>query len=348
MEASITAPRAGTVARTAIGPVQQVEGGDLLLVRIASRRAGRVDCSKVALLHRLEQGHLAAIPATAPGPVRRRHGSGRWPRDADHRRAGRGAADRGAAVGDAADVGPGAGGAVQRAHRRSGPGRRRGARPVRRVGGARAGGALAGGRARAVRRVGPAGRRGAAAQRRRARPARGHGPGRVRRRGAGRARGPGLRRRAGRSAVRRPGRGGRGLARGRVRARLAGADAVVVVERGRGGAFPWPAPLVALRERRYGDTVLHTGVVEEAVRTTHATTGTRRHRRGSVAPHEARRLPRFLRPGHQRAPRHRRPRGRAVRRGRRGRAGEQEQAQPVHRRGADRHARGGHRARSPT
>ena len=32
MEASITAPRAGTVARTAIGAVQQVEGGDLLLV----------------------------------------------------------------------------------------------------------------------------------------------------------------------------------------------------------------------------------------------------------------------------------------------------------------------------
>jgi pyruvate carboxylase len=32
MEASITAPRAGTVARTAIGRVQQVEGGDLLLV----------------------------------------------------------------------------------------------------------------------------------------------------------------------------------------------------------------------------------------------------------------------------------------------------------------------------
>ena len=31
MEASITAPRAGTVARTAIEPVQQVEGGDLLL-----------------------------------------------------------------------------------------------------------------------------------------------------------------------------------------------------------------------------------------------------------------------------------------------------------------------------
>jgi 16S rRNA (guanine966-N2)-methyltransferase len=38
-------------------------------------------------------------------------------------------------------------------------------------------------------------------------------------------------------------------------------DAVVVVERGRGAAFPWPAPMVALRERRYGDTVLHVGVV---------------------------------------------------------------------------------------
>jgi 16S rRNA (guanine966-N2)-methyltransferase len=36
-------------------------------------------------------------------------------------------------------------------------------------------------------------------------------------------------------------------------------DAVVVVERGRGPAFPWPAPLFAVRERRYGDTVLHVG-----------------------------------------------------------------------------------------
>lgn len=35
-------------------------------------------------------------------------------------------------------------------------------------------------------------------------------------------------------------------------------DAVVVVERPRGRAFPWPAPLTAVRERRYGDTVLHT------------------------------------------------------------------------------------------
>jgi pyruvate carboxylase len=32
MEASITAPRAGTVTRTAIGSVEQVEGGDLLVV----------------------------------------------------------------------------------------------------------------------------------------------------------------------------------------------------------------------------------------------------------------------------------------------------------------------------
>jgi len=31
MEAAITAPVAGTVARIAIGPVQQVEGGDLLI-----------------------------------------------------------------------------------------------------------------------------------------------------------------------------------------------------------------------------------------------------------------------------------------------------------------------------
>jgi 16S rRNA (guanine966-N2)-methyltransferase len=41
-------------------------------------------------------------------------------------------------------------------------------------------------------------------------------------------------------------------------------DAVVVVERGRGPAFPWPAPLVAVRERRYGDTVLHVGGVDSS------------------------------------------------------------------------------------
>lgn len=43
-------------------------------------------------------------------------------------------------------------------------------------------------------------------------------------------------------------------------------DAVVVVERraGRGrdgGSFGWPAPLVAVRQRRYGETVLFTGEV---------------------------------------------------------------------------------------
>ncbi|WP_219419802.1 16S rRNA (guanine(966)-N(2))-methyltransferase RsmD [Pseudonocardia nigra] len=36
-------------------------------------------------------------------------------------------------------------------------------------------------------------------------------------------------------------------------------DVVVVVERARGAAFPWPPPLRSLRERRYGDTVLHVG-----------------------------------------------------------------------------------------
>lgn len=33
--------------------------------------------------------------------------------------------------------------------------------------------------------------------------------------------------------------------------------AVVVVERRAGRPFPWPEPLRAVRERRYGDTVLH-------------------------------------------------------------------------------------------
>jgi 16S rRNA (guanine966-N2)-methyltransferase len=38
------------------------------------------------------------------------------------------------------------------------------------------------------------------------------------------------------------------------------AEATVVVERSvRSAAFPWPEPLHALRERRYGDTVLHVG-----------------------------------------------------------------------------------------
>ncbi len=35
-------------------------------------------------------------------------------------------------------------------------------------------------------------------------------------------------------------------------------DATAVIERpARGGPFPWPAPLEATRERRYGDTTLH-------------------------------------------------------------------------------------------
>ena len=40
MEASITAPRAGRVQRTAINPVQQVEGGDLVLVLGRTGRPG--------------------------------------------------------------------------------------------------------------------------------------------------------------------------------------------------------------------------------------------------------------------------------------------------------------------
>lgn len=36
-------------------------------------------------------------------------------------------------------------------------------------------------------------------------------------------------------------------------------DATVVVERRTGGRFPWPDPLCAERDRRYGDTTLHIG-----------------------------------------------------------------------------------------
>jgi 16S rRNA (guanine966-N2)-methyltransferase len=43
--------------------------------------------------------------------------------------------------------------------------------------------------------------------------------------------------------------------------------AVVVVERdARGGTFAWPEPLRPVRERRYGDTVLHTARSERAAR----------------------------------------------------------------------------------
>ena len=47
-------------------------------------------------------------------------------------------------------------------------------------------------------------------------------------------------------------------------------DAVVVVERPRSaGAFGWPEPLRAVRERRYGDTVLHVGEYDPAGRPDH-------------------------------------------------------------------------------
>jgi 16S rRNA (guanine966-N2)-methyltransferase len=41
---------------------------------------------------------------------------------------------------------------------------------------------------------------------------------------------------------------------------LAEAATVVVERSARGGAFGWPPPLRAVRERRYGETVLHTAV----------------------------------------------------------------------------------------
>jgi 16S rRNA (guanine966-N2)-methyltransferase len=38
---------------------------------------------------------------------------------------------------------------------------------------------------------------------------------------------------------------------------LAKAATVVVERPTRGGPFPWPEPLRAVRERRYGETTLH-------------------------------------------------------------------------------------------
>ena len=185
-------------------------------------------------------------------------------------------------AGHPADVGPGARGAVQRADRGPRPGRRRGARPVRRVGGARAGGALAGRRARAVRRGGPAGRRGAAPQRRRCRSPGRRGARRVRRGRARRTRRPALRRAC--SSIRptpcRTPRWQGGSPPPSAHGWLAD-DAMVVVERGRGAAFPWPAPLHALRERRYGDTSCTSVPWRRAWRMTQATIDTARPRRGT-------------------------------------------------------------------
>ena len=163
--------------------------------------------------------------------------------------------------GHPAHLGPGAGGAVRALEHDPGLDGAARAGPVRRVRGARAGGAVPRGGARAVRRVRPAGGRGAAAQRRRcglpgaevrAAPAAAVLAGPADRR---------LRRGAGRPALRPAGRRGRRLARRRGHARLARRAArVVVVERAaRSGDFAWPAPLHGVRERRYGDTVLHVG-----------------------------------------------------------------------------------------
>ena len=165
--------------------------------------------------------------------------------------------------------------------------------------------------------------------------------------------GPALRRRARRPALRTPDAEVAGWLGGRAAHGWLAADAVVVVERGRGAAVPagprrWSArPGAALRRHGAARRVV-IGPWRSAWRMTQAAIDTARARRGSVPAHEARRLPRLLRPGDQRPPRHHRPRGRPVRRGHRRRAGQQDQAQPVHRRGADRDAGGGHRRRSPT
>ena len=169
----------------AINAVQQVEGGDLLLV-LDSR--------------------APAILRGPPQALARRRGSvrpGAMPRADRGRSGGRAAAGRAAAgtrpTSDRVRE------ALFSALAATGPRRGAGARPVRRLGRARVGGAVPGRGARAVRRVGPARRRGAAAQRRGARrcpgPRCGRRPAAAVLAGAGR---PGLRRRPRRPALRTP------------------------------------------------------------------------------------------------------------------------------------------------
>ena len=98
---------------------------------------------------------------------------------------------------------------------------------------------------------------------------------------------------------------------------------------------PWPEGFEEGRSRKYGETTLWYG---------HAASPPPRPdrssppRRSSSAPS---RVPRVVRPGHQRSHRHHRAGLVALRRGRRRRAREQVEAEPVHRRGADRHAHRG-------
>ena len=93
----------------------------------------------------------------------------------------------------------------------------------------------------------------------------------------------------------------------------------------------FPDGFTDVRERRYGETTLWYG---------HAASPPARHRGRLTESHGGTRapsrVPRVVRPGDQRAPRHRRPGRQAVRRGRGRRRGQPVQEPAVHRRRADR------------
>ena len=107
------------------------------------------------------------------------------------------------------------------------------------------------------------------------------------------------------------------------------ADAVVVVERSTRSPEPaWPDGVTPERGRRYGET--------DALVRSSADTRRRAESASRKACNEACGLPRFVRPGDQRAPGHHRTVEPALRRGDRRRAGERVQARPVHHRRAAR------------
>ena len=115
--------------------------------------------------------------------------------------------------------------------------------------------------------------------------------------------------------------------------------AIAVVERAASGpTLAWPAGWTPGRDRRYGDTRLEFGDFGRRA-PVHA-----RKRAGSrnLLHHEWRRMPGIVRSGDPRPHRRLRARGRPVRRGRGGGAGESQQAGHVHRRRAHRDDRGVH------
>ena len=313
------ARRAGTVERLAIGAVQQVEGGDLLLV--LSRERPRVAVTRIDGRSGRAGGGWRCRRG-APG--RRRTGCGR-------RCSRRWSTIPGCAGPRCSTCAPGRG---RWGWRRCPAGRRT--------------------RCSSSRDRRAAG--GAAAQRRRGRAGRARGAGGA---GGGGARGAG---RPGAStwcSSTRPTRprtprwpaGCAAAAHGWL-----ADDAVVVVERSARGPRPWP-PVAAARAPLRRDRAAHRrrdphrwrppsgdGDRRSAPRRAGAgrtpSTPTAITGRDCYRPaHEARRLPRLLRPADPRPPRRHRSGGRAVRRGRRRGAGEQEQEEPVHGRGADGDAR---------